>query len=94
MTRDDRGTKSVIATVSWLQILMAMLFYSSSAVNAIMADVRTALKLLLQARVFYIFTILLMLIAAPSVDHAHASATTSIDIVRNQKNAVITLIKD
>ena len=62
--------------------------------SAVLADVCTALKFLLKARVFHFCTILLMLIAAPLVEHAFASAKYCIDITRYHRNATTTLITD
>ena len=64
------------------------------AIVMIGRDVCKTLIYLLKARLFYLFSTLLMLIAAPSVEHSYESIMSQRVIGRNYGNATVALISE
>ena len=86
--------KSFVAAGKYLPLLVLVIANLQEAVVMIWRDVCNTLIYPLKARLFYMCSTLLMLIAAPSVEHTFASILSLREIGRNYANATVARISE
>ena len=86
--------KIFVATAKDITLPVILFANLHEAIVMIGRDVCKTLIYLLKARLFYLFSTLLMLIAAPSVEHSYESIMSQRVIGRNYGNATVALISE
>ena len=84
--------RDTVAPLTILPTLSTLLVYILSVLATIKGDVFSAFKYISKKRLFYFWTIILVILAFPSVGRVDGSVLSNRDIFINQTNATVQVI--